>query len=85
MVIESPVELAGNLGRLGAIRGTSALEENDRHNMSVLGLGIGGEPAEARAVLGAGAGLAALVSLYPNRRVATTGGVSPRNVLNAGL
>src|SRR5271166_62050 len=52
------VEVAGQFGSLGAERGTSALEEDDGDDASVLGIGIGGEPAEAGAVVGAGAGFA---------------------------
>src|SRR5262249_6889885 len=58
VVIEGAVELAADFGGLGAVGRASALEEDHGHNVAVLRIRVGGEPAEAGAVLGAGAGLA---------------------------
>src|SRR5262249_2211810 len=55
---QSAIELAADFGGLGAEGGASALEKDHGHNVSVLRVGVGGEPAEAGAVFGAGAGLA---------------------------
>src|ERR1051325_9920736 len=57
VIVERAVELAGDLGGFGAVGRTSALEKDHGHDVSDLGVGVRGKPAEARAVFGAGAGL----------------------------
>src|ERR1041385_33118 len=58
VVVQRAVEFAGDLGGFGAVGGSAALEKDHGHNVSDLGVGVGGEPAEAGAVFRAGAGLA---------------------------
>src|SRR5271170_168941 len=58
VVPEVAVEESGELGGAGAEGGASAFEEEDGDDASVLGVGIGGEPAVAGAVVGASSGLA---------------------------
>src|SRR5271166_6131790 len=53
VIPEIAVEVAGQLGGLGSEGGTSALEEDDSDDSPILGIGVGGEPAEAGAVVGA--------------------------------
>src|SRR6266852_7043540 len=49
VVVEIAVHASGNLGGLGAVGGTSAAQEDYRHDASDVGLGVGGEPSEAGA------------------------------------
>lgn len=58
MIVQSAVELAAEFSGLGAEGGASAFKEEDGHDSAVLSVGVRGEPAEAGAVFGAGAGLA---------------------------
>src|SRR5579871_1104504 len=58
MVIQSAVEFAADFGGFGAEGGASALEEDHGNDVSVLRVRVRGEPAEASAVFGAGAGFA---------------------------
>ena len=57
-VPEVLVELAGQLGGAGAEGGPSAFEEEDGDQAALRRIGVGGEPAEAGSVVGAGSGLA---------------------------
>src|SRR5438270_1969613 len=58
VIVQRAVELAADFGGFGAEGGATTLEENHGDNVSVLRVSVRSEPAEARAVFGAGAGLA---------------------------
>src|SRR5215472_9684208 len=58
VVVKPPIEFAGDLGSLGAVGRTAALQEDHSHNSTDLSVGIRSKPTKASARLGAGSGLA---------------------------
>src|SRR5262249_45485961 len=58
LVPQIAVEDAGQLSCFGAEGGASTFEEEDGHDAAILRVSIRGEPAEAGAIVRAGAGLA---------------------------
>src|SRR5690348_14663854 len=58
MVVQSAVEFAADFGGLGAESRTTTLEEDHGDDVAILRVSVGSEPSKARAVFGAGAGLA---------------------------
>src|SRR5450755_5063910 len=58
VVVQIAVDASGNFRRLRTESGASALQEDDDHHASNAGVGIGGEPTEARSRVRAGSRLA---------------------------
>src|ERR1700690_1841247 len=58
VVVEVAIHASGNFGGFGAEGGTATLQEDDGHDASCIGVGIGGEPSKASAGAGTGSGFA---------------------------